>query len=1279
MHRFLIIATLAVSAAFAFQTVAFESSWGEQPLFNIVSVDRSGIEVIFSLHEITIEDVNVDGTPMKNYGVPGIFLFNDEGAPNLPSTGRYVAIPQGAQARLTILDTRTETHAGVEVLPAPNIPLENDDSPLRYEPDLEIYTRNAFFPGSPAVISGPEKIRGVDVVMLGITPFQYNPVAKELVIYKDIRVRIDFIGGNGHFGDDRLRSRFWEPVLAGNLLNYGSLPEIDFYAPERIQARDGWEYIIIVPDDPVFEAWGDTIKAWRKLQGITCEVFTLTEVGGTTTNAIESFLNTAYSTWNPAPVAFLLLSDYPNSGDNYGILAPLWTGTGGTCASDNIYADVNGDQLPDMHHGRITAQNESQLSTMINKFLSYERDPYTAANFYDNPLMACGWQTERWFQLCSEVVRGFMINGLGKDPAREYAIYSGTPVVGGPWSTATNTSTVVNYFYNLGWLPSLTNPYDATWWSGGSATGINAAINSGAFLVQHRDHGFEYGWGEPAYSTGNLSGLTNDMFPFVNSSNCLTGKYIITTECFTERFHRMACGALSVNAASEVSYSFVNDVYVWGMYDAMWPQFMPAFPVYGASVPGYSNLRPCMAMTSGKYFLQQSSWPGSSSVKPITYHLFHHHGDAFSILYSEVPVPLTVSHAPRLITNQTSFQVTADDSAEIALTVNGDIIGVAEGTGSAVNISIPAQAVGSVMKVTVTKFDHYRYECDVPVVPSNYAYPVIATTVLSGTGGNGQINPGEAVGYGVYAKNIGTQTLQGAYSLLLSTDPYVGITVDSAWYGTIAEFDSVRSQPDHAFTVGSDCPDGHTLEFTLEFRDTNDSTWTYYPAFTVYAPQFTYESAQVVGGAWNNGVLDPSETADLVVTVVNEGGADAENVTATLSSSSPGISVIDNAGTFGTIASGGSGSNASDPFTVYASTGIPFGTPVNFTLVIQSGVCADTLGFSIDVGRSVPTDTNYYYAYYSDGPHAQSPSFTWFAIDSTQTANPGVSLDLSRNQTVVVDLPFNFRYSGLDYDRISICSNGWIVMDSTALVTYANTGIPNTAGPPAMIAGIWDYLEPGTAGQPGDIYYYHDAANHRFIVEYFKVEHYPSLGYHETFEIILHDPAYYTTPTGDGEILVQYLTAIQLPASVTVGIENETQTTGIQYFYNAVYDSLAAAITDAFAIRYTTIQPTPGIAEQAEIDVAPVRTTLMNIQPNPFVRTTMVSYQVAKPSAVTLRVYDSAGRVVSTLTDGTRQPGHYTIAWHGLDDQGRRVPAGVYFMRLEADDCLRVQKTVLLR
>ncbi|NIN63303.1 MAG: hypothetical protein GTO63_01010, partial [Anaerolineae bacterium] len=117
-------------------------------------------------------------------------------------------------------------------------------------------------------------------------------------------------------------------------------------------------------------------------------VVTLSEIGGNNSSLIEDYIDDAYYTWDPAPVAVLLLSDYQSSGEGYGITSPYWNGY---CVSDNIYADIEGSyDLPEIAIARITAQNATHLSTMIGKLLEYERTPPTASNFYDIPLIAGG-------------------------------------------------------------------------------------------------------------------------------------------------------------------------------------------------------------------------------------------------------------------------------------------------------------------------------------------------------------------------------------------------------------------------------------------------------------------------------------------------------------------------------------------------------------------------------------------------------------------------------------------------------------------------------------------------------------------------------------------------------------------------------------------------------------------------------------------------------------------------------------------------------------------------
>ncbi|MFC2102158.1 C25 family cysteine peptidase [Bacteroidota bacterium] len=738
MRKITILLLLMLGILFGLQAQQYNysDSWGKAG-FNLVATESSAIEVVYSVPMFALEDQVINGESMKNIMLPGNFLFNDAGAPNLPGNGRYIAIPEGSTPSLRIISQRTEVFQNVEILPAPILPTDNDDNPMVYSKNMDIYGKNAFYPASPVTISEVNQIRGTDAVILGITPFQYNPVTKELIVYRDLQIAIDCDGGTGVYGDDRLRSPYWDGLMSDAILNYSVLPAID-YAERMNQTLqnptedDECEYIIISPTGDDFLRWADSIAKFRNEQGILTKVFTVEEVGGNTTNAIETFINNAYNTWNTPPAACLLLGDY-GTDPAVSIIAPIWNSY---CASDNIYADVDGDQMPDVIFARMTANNNAQLTVFITKFLDYERSPVTDPDFYNHPITALGWQTERWFQICSEVVGGYFREVKGREPTRINAIYQGTP--GSIWSSAPNTSTVVNYFgpNGLGYIPA--TPTELGGWSGGTSTMVTNAINAGAFLIQHRDHGNITRWGEPAYNNDNINQLTNDKLIHVFSINCLTGKYNISSECFTEKFHRHTkngynSGALSVTGASETSYSFVNDTYVWGLMDNMWPDFMPN----ETSEVALRGLMPAFGNAGGKYFLKQSSWPYNTNSKAVTYNLFHHHGDAFSCLYDTVPSTLFVTPDSTILCDGTPFTVRATDSSLIAISNNGELLAIAYGAGAVpVAITLPSLPPESKVKIVVTKRNFFRYEKEVPSSPHSPATPQGDTELCEASTGN---------------------------------------------------------------------------------------------------------------------------------------------------------------------------------------------------------------------------------------------------------------------------------------------------------------------------------------------------------------------------------------------------------------------------------------------------------------------------------------------------------------------------------------------------------------
>jgi hypothetical protein len=62
-----------------------------------------------------------------------------------------------------------------------------------------------------------------------------------------------------------------------------------------------------------------------------------------------------------------------------------------------------------------------------------------------------------------------------------------------------------------------------------------------------------------------------------------------------------------------------------------------------------------------------------------------------------------------------------------------------------------------------------------------------------------------------------------------------------------------------------------------------------------------------------------------------------------------------------------------------------------------------------------------------------------------------------------------------------------------------------------------------------------------------------------------------------------------------------------------------------------------------------------------------------------IRVFDLQGRLVRTLLDRVEAPGQHAVAWDGFGDRGARLPAGVYFARLQTTAGESVAKVVLSR
>jgi hypothetical protein len=86
------------------------------------------------------------------------------------------------------------------------------------------------------------------------------------------------------------------------------------------------------------------------------------------------------------------------------------------------------------------------------------------------------------------------------------------------------------------------------------------------------------------------------------------------------------------------------------------------------------------------------------------------------------------------------------------------------------------------------------------------------------------------------------------------------------------------------------------------------------------------------------------------------------------------------------------------------------------------------------------------------------------------------------------------------------------------------------------------------------------------------------------------------------------------------------------------------------------------------------------VAPNPFNPATVLSFDLAEPARVNLRIYALDGSLLRTLMAGKDlPPGRHTARWNGRDDGGRSCATGTYLAQLVAGSRREVCRLVLVR
>ena len=1185
------------------------------PAIKVIQDNGSSITIEFELQGYEIERIDVNGITCSRIKLPGQVTFLEKGLPELPTIARNIIIPDDALMDYRIVDVDYEIKTVETIVPSKGSFSRNiDPNTIPYTFD-KFYQTDSWWPKNTIEIYEPFILRDYRGLTVRFNPFQYNPAKNELKIVKRLVVEIyEMSKGGANIITKKKDSitREFANIYENIFLNFNQARY------DSISEQAG--RMVIICADAYMSNMQD-FKEWKRMKGIETKMVPISSIGNTEPN-IKTYIQNEY---DAGDLVWVLLVGDGNE------VVPA-TGTVGWAAgedADPVYAYTAGsDYYPDIFISRFSSRsgNSINIDKQVKRSIDYEKIPQTGAD---------------WYHI-----------GLG------VASEQGSPAD----STRCNwlRDSLLQYNYT-----EVNKSYD--YW--GSSTMIKGFIEDGTSIINYIGHGSTSGWGNGGgFSISDINGLNNPwMLPFVISVACVVGNFN-GSDCYCE---------VSVTAG-EVDQPDGFLVHWGSSINQRWVE--PCYGQEGAvNLLSHDNMN-----TAGGIFFNGACYMiehYASAIEAVdmaqTWTIF---GDASVQLRTDTPQSMTVNHASAINIGQTIFNVSVPgiQDALVGLYIDTLLVGhgYTDAGGNATITLDPPPSQPGTMYITVTGYNKIPYLGSVAITSSSGPYVVLGAQIIddaSGGNNDGVINPGETIDYGIYGKNVGTSTAFSIFGLLSETDPNVSLSTDSSWYGNIPDGDSSLSDPYYQFTVADNCPNNYIISFTLEFHDNNDSIWTWHPSITVYAPVLTFEQVSVVNDPNANGILDPGEDADLVVTIENEGGATAENITSTLITSSSYITINDSSGNFGSIDPGNTGTNSADPYNVTADISTPTGTVIDYQVEVVSGVYTDTLEFSLVIGKK------HYYIWNPDPTPTPGQNMHTILTNLGYSGDYGTSLaaDLGMYQAVLV--------------CVGIYNNNHVIDASSSEAAALVDFLENQDGRIYLEGGdVW-YYDPGYPGgydfcplfgiDPesdgsgnlgpvlGESGVFTEGMNFAYGGENSFIDHIsPNTG---TAFLIFHD--------GDN--------------NYNCGVANDPgdyKTVGTSFELGLLTDgsppSTCAALLDSI-MRFFGI--TTGIEEAAGLAGLPMKTMLGAIYPNPFRRVTAIRYSIgdiqmqdarSKKQDISLKIYDACGRLVKDFNLQSEICNmQSSVVWNGTDQNNRKVPAGVYFVRFKAGDYKKTEKAILLR
>jgi len=1192
---FLFLATIGANAS---DWIKISSDKTAPASINLVSSNINSSTVQFALNGFWKSEVETDRGLAWLIDVDGGASMLKKGAPDLPVFATSLIIPDKSAMKVEVISSEYTEIDNVLIAPSKgNFTRQIDPATVPYEYG-KYYDTDAIFPGDISKLNTPYIVRDYRGQVLKIQPFQYNPVTHTLRVYYNVTVKVTEDGESSINTIDRTASaekiaRTFTNVYKRHFLNYSTGSRYDPIDEEG-------DMIIISYGDFMDEI--QPFADWKIKKGISCSIVDVGEIGGA--SDIKQFIQTAY---DDNGLTFVLL---------VGDAAQVPSSTVSDNDSDVDYSYVAGsDHYPDLFVGRFSAETETQVTTMVVRTLEYETDPVTDTAWYTKAIGIASSQ------------------GPGDDNEYDYEHIR---------NIADNKLIPFTYNYAYEFFDGSQGGEDDP--GNPNPAMVGAAVDSGATIINYTGHGSSTSWGSSGFSNSNINTLTNThKWPFIISVACVNGNFVNYT-CFAEAWIRASDNGEPTGALATLM-STVNQSWDPPMcgQDEMNDILTEAYEANIKRTFGGITMNGCMEMNDAY---------GSAGTYETDYWTIF--GDPSVVVRTAIPADMTVSHPASLPLGVTSVIVTCDaDGGLAALTLDGDIIATAVVVDGEALLVFDALDEPGTADIVVTAFNYRPYISTIEIVPATGAYITYAGNVVNDVEGNdnGLMDYAEEIYLTVDLSNIGQEDANEVYAELSTTSSFVTLNTVGADYGTILAGDTSSVVDAFSFSVAEDVPDGELIEFMITAEDqAGRSVWESGFSIEAHAPILNYVSYSIDDPDGDgNGKIDPGESADVSITLANQGTSDAYNVIGQLSTESEYITVTDNQIEIGTLEEG---TDTQVTFQISADGDTPQGYSATFTFEMLADYNISGSGeFFTIVGQKPVFVLNLAENSASSDSIANCMNTLQVGADFG-TAMPEKT-EIYRSIFVILGVyPDNYQLTEEQGDALAsfLDYGGCIYMEGGDTWAYDDQTVVH---PMFYIGGLDDGSDDLSVinGEPDGFlsgYSFVYNGNNNYID---RIEAKDG----GTLLMSNDDPEYGVAVSFEGD---NYKT---VGASFSfAGLADEG---------GNKKDGVMAEMLNFFDIGFIW----------TDIDERSLNEIEVVAYPNPFNREVTFSFILEQNTDVSIDIFDLTGRIVNTLVNDELHNGNHRFTWDATDNNGIRMQPGIYFYSLRLGDQVLTKKLILAR